>query len=560
MNLLNRVSLCSRTVGVLALVGLLAYCHPASANDGGLAQGGSPRLLKGHPSVIMTSEVIHITVREAEITADCQFVFTNHGPACTARMGFPDEGTGMLDPDEEAPPNFMKTPPRTTFRSFRSYVDGTLVPTHLIRADKPGKYWHAKQVYFPAHSVRRVRDVYTQETGGGVATLDYNTAHPKGARADQLGYILHTGSSWHGPIGRTEIDVTFACKAITGNLRPVPLQQATTNNDALEVTGAMMTANTIVWKGPVIPKVKGKTLQFVRKNWRPTEHDDLELTYNYTIMPEENVATAWCADARRATPPLRPTEWRINGQQFGTGYATLLQKVDADEKPESPPGSLTFCLNGQENGWIAGTFTAKRSQDGSSKQKEGRIIAAAERGEVSALRSLVAQGISINVPEGHYSPLMAAAEHGHLKALTFLLTHGAELEATERAGYRTALLCARNAACVEALLKAAARPNAGNVDGETALFQWAENLTEEAAQIVRILIAHGADVNCGGEAGETVLLRAVSGGNGAIVQQLLAKGAEVRVTDDAGDTPLKIAKRKGRKDLIALLKRWGARE
>src|SRR2546423_11157601 len=73
----------------------------ATANDGGIALGGTPGLLKGHPSIAMTSEVVKIVVRDLTLTADCRFVFTNHGPACTVRVGFPDRGIGAMDPDEE---------------------------------------------------------------------------------------------------------------------------------------------------------------------------------------------------------------------------------------------------------------------------------------------------------------------------------------------------------------------------------------------------------------------------------------------------------------------------
>ncbi len=272
-------------VGSLAFVGLMVSCSAASANDGGIAYGGSPRLLKGHPSVSMTSEVIRLSVGEESVKVDCQFVFTNHGTACKVRMGFPDEGFGADDPDEEGGEDVMKTPPKTTFTSFHSFVDGKPVPTQLIRADKPGKYWHTKTVTFPAHAVVRIHDVYTQRIGGGIFSTGVQEGNVK-----QIGYILHTGASWHGAIGRSEIDVTFQDKAVQGNPKLIPLSRILKRPDGRDgrtIKGSVPAMNTVVWKGPGTPTVKGTTLQFVRTNWTPKSSDDIDLTYGYLAMKKD---------------------------------------------------------------------------------------------------------------------------------------------------------------------------------------------------------------------------------------------------------------------------------
>ena len=260
-------------------MGLIAACSAASANDGGIAYGGSPKLLTGHPSVSMTSEVINLAVGEESVKVDCQFVFTNHGAACKVRMGFPDEGEGADDPDEEGGANVMKTPPKTTFTSFRSFVNGKPVATKLIRADKPGKYWHTKTVTFPAHAVVRVHDVYTQRIGGGIFT----TGVVEGS-VHQAGYILHTGASWHGAIGRSEVNVSFNSDAVPPNPKLIPLSQIVKRadgHDGRDIKGSVPASNTIVWKGPGTPTVKGKTLQFVRTNWTPKVSDNIDLTFGY---------------------------------------------------------------------------------------------------------------------------------------------------------------------------------------------------------------------------------------------------------------------------------------
>jgi hypothetical protein len=266
----QRVALCTLSLVVMHL-GLVA--QNAFANDGGIALGGNPRLLNSHPSVQMTSEHIRLTVEDRQVRVDCDFVFTNHGSGCVVRMGFPDVGIGAHDPDEETEIP-MAQPPHTTFTSFRSYVDGRLVTTKLIRADTEGHYWHTKSVRFPAHSVVHIRDVYTQRVGGGI------TEDGKGS-AEQVGYIVHTGASWHGPIGHTQIDVTFHCSQIHGTPVPVAVTNVARNGDGRALIRPVSSSDTVVWKGPCVPTVQGNTLRFVRTNWRPTTNDDLELTYGY---------------------------------------------------------------------------------------------------------------------------------------------------------------------------------------------------------------------------------------------------------------------------------------
>ncbi|HZT41528.1 MAG TPA: hypothetical protein VFA07_05045 [Chthonomonadaceae bacterium] len=269
-----------RYAGLFALgsLGLLSVC--ASANDGGTAESDSPSLLRGHPSVSMTSEVVKITIQGHQTRVDCDFVFTNHGPACSVRMGFPDVGEGASDPDEEEA-DFKNKPPHTTFTSFRSYVDGKPAPTRLIRADTEGHYWHAKTVFFPANSTLHIRDVYTQDVGGGIVQVGQKTGE-----ADQIGYVLHTGASWHGPIGRSEIDITLPGTLFHGTPQPVPVSRISKEkNNPRWLRANSLPPNIVVWKGPCAPAIQDRTLRFVRANWRPTQNDDIELTYNYRLPP-----------------------------------------------------------------------------------------------------------------------------------------------------------------------------------------------------------------------------------------------------------------------------------
>ncbi len=74
------------------LIGIcLSLATAASANDGGIAYGGSPRLLNGHPTISMRSEVVRMTVGENTVTVGVREITpSRQGRACflTREGGF----------------------------------------------------------------------------------------------------------------------------------------------------------------------------------------------------------------------------------------------------------------------------------------------------------------------------------------------------------------------------------------------------------------------------------------------------------------------------------------
>ena len=78
---------------------------------------------------------------------------------------------------------------------------------------------------------------------------------------------------------------------------------------------------------------------------------------------------------------------------------------------------------------------------------------------------------------------------------------------------------------IERLLAAGADVNASLLEGETALMTAARTGAVEA---VRVLLAHGADVNAAEQwRGQTALMWAAAEGHAAVVRELVARGAEV---------------------------------
>jgi hypothetical protein len=160
----------------------LALGPAARADDGAVrGVGGAVQLMQGHPSVRMVSEVVRIQVPEARVSA--RFVFHNDGPPVTVEMGFPEEGGGdiaLLD---------------THFQGFRSYVDGKRVAVRRVVASQGNsyRYWWVKRVRFGRGQTRVVENRYIGGQGG----------MSSGDR--WFNYILQSGASWKGPIGRARI-------------------------------------------------------------------------------------------------------------------------------------------------------------------------------------------------------------------------------------------------------------------------------------------------------------------------------------------------------------------
>lgn len=286
---------------IVPLVSCTLTALPALANDGGIAMGGSPALLTGHSSVSMKSELIKMKIGNGMVAVECNFVFENHGPACKVRMGFPDEGTGAYDPDEEDP-DAMKRPPRTTFTSFKTFVNGIEVPFKLIRANEPGKFWRTKTVTFPARQTTLVRDVYTQNISGSVAGgFDSNTSvnAPQVSSHQHASYILRTGASWFGNIGKTEVVVQFTdpstakvsaisipetLNLIAKKSKAAPKKLASNQSDQGSFLPQELDSKRnrfVVWRGFAAPAVEENgTIHFVRKDWKPTIKSDLDLYFN----------------------------------------------------------------------------------------------------------------------------------------------------------------------------------------------------------------------------------------------------------------------------------------
>src|SRR5437660_956124 len=96
--------------------------------------------------------------------------------------------------------------------------------------------------------------------------------------------------------------------------------------------------------------------------------------------------------------------------------------------------------------------------------------------------------------------------------------------------------------CRTAQKHAAARPQARDGDGYTALFFAAYNYPSEDANgatipMVKLLLSHGANVNAAAHDRSTPVIWAAGKGEGDIIRVLAAAGADLNATDASGKTP-----------------------
>ncbi|MCC6287144.1 MAG: ankyrin repeat domain-containing protein [Chitinophagaceae bacterium] len=184
-----------------------------------------------------------------------------------------------------------------------------------------------------------------------------------------------------------------------------------------------------------------------------------------------------------------------------------------------------------------------------------KMLAAASNGDLTIVEELVLKGANINYTDawGNFAAFSAAWD-GNTKALDLFYNLGAKIS-FESAN----LLC--NAAyngkvdSVKWLLDKGENANFSFTDtGENALHYTISKTSEmgERAEIVKILIAAGTDVNKKTTAGkptlcfmrdaylkgESPLHRAAAFGNVPIIKMLLEAGADPSMKDSNGDTPI----------------------
>src|SRR5689334_21183513 len=148
-----------------------------------------------------------------------------------------------------------------------------------------------------------------------------------------------------------------------------------------------------------------------------------------------------------------------------------------------------------------------------------RLIDAVKRGDVNAVRTLIAQKADVNAPDADGStPLHWATQRDDTAMAEALIAAGANVKAKTRYNVTPLSLASASgdAKLIDRLLKAGADPNETAEEGQTALMT--ASLTGKP-DAVRLLLETGANVNAVEPyKGQTALMWAASEGNTAAAE------------------------------------------
>ncbi|MDO5463390.1 MAG: ankyrin repeat domain-containing protein [Akkermansia sp.] len=197
------------------------------------------------------------------------------------------------------------------------------------------------------------------------------------------------------------------------------------------------------------------------------------------------------------------------------------------------------------------------------------LTLAAQKGFRSTVKLLLKAGAEVNaVTESGTTALIEAAARNHTDIVRMLLAAGATVHHHSRGPLFYAYLN-KNEDMVKLLLAAGATLNlaeaaeCGQTEQVRRLLKNGADVNEgapiigaaeeEHCDIVRMLIAAGADVNAQNIVGNTALHYAALWGNTDIAEQLLAAGADANIANDWDETPCSIAVEEGHTEIIRLL-------
>jgi ankyrin repeat protein len=192
------------------------------------------------------------------------------------------------------------------------------------------------------------------------------------------------------------------------------------------------------------------------------------------------------------------------------------------------------------------------------------LISAAELGEIVVVRRLLVDGMNVNTRDGRgRTALLAATQRNHVEVARLLINEGADVNARDflqDTPFLTAGAEGR-AEILKLILNAEPDLKSTNRFGGTALIPACHRGHVEA---VKLLLTTAIDKNHVNHLGWTALMEAVVLGDGGsrhteIVRLLVAAGADIDIPDRDGVTALAHARQRGYSAIVSILETAGAK-
>jgi ankyrin repeat protein len=209
--------------------------------------------------------------------------------------------------------------------------------------------------------------------------------------------------------------------------------------------------------------------------------------------------------------------------------------------------------------------TACISQSGGANRNDGlALVAASERGDIETVRELLKKGAYIHTQDRDgRCALVAAAYRNNLAVADILIAAGADVNMKDNT-LQSAFLIATSDGFTELLLKtlkAGAIVNSTDSYNGTGLIRAADR---GHVAVIRELLKTDIRVNHVNRRGWTALLEAIILGAGKerhieVVRMLVAAGADVNLPDSDGVSPLSHARKRNFTEIIKILEKAGAR-
>jgi len=165
------------------------------------------------------------------------------------------------------------------------------------------------------------------------------------------------------------------------------------------------------------------------------------------------------------------------------------------------------------------------------------VFTAVDRADLAMLQRLLAQHPTVltTADKGGWMPIHSAALLGRLSVITFLLDHGAAIDREDIRGFTPLHLAVKSGKIPTAslLIEKGAKIDVGSFLTPLMLAAF-----DNKKAMVDLLLKHGAGLKERGHKGYSVMHYAVLGGSEEIVTTLLNAGANPNAMDEQGETPL----------------------